>query len=88
MIAALQPRKVSRLHCEVDDWDFDPRYTAGECPICGWRPNAGPAKALPAWRKRLDQVPWDLIGLGMLFVVLVTLGVFVAMAAKINLLPS
>ncbi len=24
--------------CEVDDWEFHPRYTDGACPLCGWRP--------------------------------------------------
>ncbi|MFN2464284.1 MAG: hypothetical protein ABR573_10335 [Candidatus Dormibacteria bacterium] len=88
MISALQRTPAPRLHCEVDSWDFDPRYTAGACPICGWAPEAIQMPAVPAWQTQLAWVPWDYVGLAALFVALVALGIFVAIAAKINLVPS
>ena len=88
MIAALQQRPAQRIHCGVDDWDFDPRYTDGACPICGWKPEQGEVTPLPAWRQQLARVPWDYVGLAVLFVALLGLGIFVAIAAKINLVPG
>jgi hypothetical protein len=34
--------------CPVDDLEFRPYYTDGECPICGWKP-ADPV-SLPWWK--------------------------------------
>jgi len=81
-----KPQSVSRAHCDLDNWDFDPRYTEGACPICGWVP-PGPTRAAPVWETRLAKVPWDLVLLGILAIVLVALGVLVGIAAHINLLP-
>ena len=88
MIVALGRTPAVRLHCATDDWDFDPRYTGGACPICGWRPEPVVARELPEWQRRLAAIPWDLVALGMLLVILVGVGVYVANAAKLNLLPS
>jgi hypothetical protein len=87
-IAILRQQQAKKTHCPVDDWDFDARYTDGACPICGWRPEGSAVAAVPAWRQQLARVPWDYVGLGFLFVVLVALGIFVALAAKINIVPS
>jgi hypothetical protein len=76
-----------RVYCQVDNWFFDPRYTDGACPICGWAPPSALIKAEPAWLLRVRTLPWDLIALGVLFVGLVIAGVFVGMAAGINLTP-
>jgi hypothetical protein len=67
--------------CELDRWSFDPRYTDGRCPICGWQPEGAP-KA-PAWLTLGRRVEWELVGLVALLVVLVVLGVVVARAAGI-----
>ena len=75
-----------RVRCELDDWSFDPRYTDGICPICGWRPDAA-VYSVPAWRVALGKVEWDLVGLFVLFAVLVFWGVVVAHAAGFGL-PS
>jgi hypothetical protein len=80
----LTTRPVGRLHCDLDDWDFDPRYTDGACPICGWRPDYE-AVPRPAWLETLDRVPWDYVSLGVVFCVLAALGVIVGLAAHINL---
>lgn len=87
-IAALRRGPAPRLHCPEDDWDFDPRYTDWACPICGWRPDEAAIPETPAWQRELARVPWDLVGLGVLFLVLLVLAVLVGMAAKINILPS
>jgi hypothetical protein len=44
---------VAKAHCPIDDWDFDPRYTDGVCPICGWRPPGAPVEP-----PRLARVDW------------------------------
>ncbi len=73
------------LHCAVDDWDFDPRYTDGVCPICGWGP--GP-KPLSSFEVMVRRVPWDYVLLAFLAIVLVVIGVMVGRAANVNILPS
>ncbi|MHB8507738.1 MAG: hypothetical protein ACYDGR_03715 [Candidatus Dormibacteria bacterium] len=72
-------------HCELDDWDFDPRYTAGVCPICGWRPGAGVVAAEPVWLWQLRNSEWDVVVLMVLAFVLLVMGVYVARAAGIHL---
>ncbi|MHB8465994.1 MAG: hypothetical protein ACYDH6_01305 [Acidimicrobiales bacterium] len=37
-----------RVRCPIDDVDFRPYYTDGECPICRWRPEQ--PVATPWWR--------------------------------------
>ncbi|TMD10525.1 MAG: hypothetical protein E6J02_00820 [Chloroflexi bacterium] len=75
--------RSSRAYCELDRWSFDPRYTDGVCPICGWAP-AG-AAAAPRWLRWFRRVEWDLVGLFALFVALTFVGVLVAYAAGIRL---
>lgn len=56
------------VRCELDQWDFDPRYTEGACPICGERVEiADPA---PRWLMLSRRVPWDVVFLFTLFFVL------------------
>jgi hypothetical protein len=69
--------------CELDRWRFDPRYTQGVCPICGWAPE-GAAK-MPRWMAIVDRVDWELLGLFLLADLFVILGLVVANAA--GLLP-
>jgi hypothetical protein len=88
MSAVAEARQAPRkIHCDLDDWDFDPQYTGGACPICGWAPE-GALKPKPAWQVRLEALPWDLIFLVVLAVVLIVLGVIVGINAKISLLPK
>lgn len=70
---------VALVHCGVDDWDFDPRYTDGACPICGAA--AEDVAALPRWLRVSRRVPWDVVGLLALFFVCVVLGKLALQAA-------
>jgi len=79
--------RAKKAHCEVDDWDFDPRLTDGVCPICGWRPELA-AVAQPHWIASVERVPWDLVLLFVVFVGLTVMGVIVGLAAHINILPK
>jgi hypothetical protein len=74
----LRPRTVTR-YCEKDRWRFDPRYTQGRCPICGWTPEGAP-KA-PRWLAIANRLDWEMLGLLLLADVLVLLGLIVAHAA-------
>ena len=85
-----KPASGSRkVHCATDDWDFDPRYTGGVCPICGWQPptaaGAAGQAARMVWLASLD---WEIIGLVALAAVLVIMGVLVGIAAGISLVPK
>ena len=64
-----------RVTCPVDDWEFDPRYTDGVCPLCGWRP-PGPRVEAPV-SARVDWF-WPMAGL--LFVLSVVMGILVLVA--------
>ena len=77
--AVLRPRAPLRAYCELDKWSFDPRYTEGRCPICGWTPPGAPTA--PAWLAVARKLEWELTGLVLLLAVLVILGVVVARAA-------
>jgi hypothetical protein len=66
-------------YCELDRWSFDPRYTQGRCPICGWAPEGAPA--YPRWLMIANRIDWELLGLFLLVDVLVLLGLVVARAA-------
>jgi hypothetical protein len=68
----------ARAYCELDKWAFDPRYTLGRCPICGWEPAGVPS--FPRWMSLLRRVDWDLFGLLLIFDILVVLGLVVARA--------
>jgi hypothetical protein len=76
-------RAPVRAYCELDKWSFDPRYTEGRCPICGWTPPGAPSA--PAWLVVARKFEWEITGLVMLLVVLVILGVVVASAAGYKL---
>lgn len=73
-----------RVRCEADDWSFDPRYTQGRCPICGWAPDGAPNA--PRWLGLVNRLDWDMIGLWALVDLLVILGLIVARAS--GLLPG
>jgi hypothetical protein len=76
-------RPVTRAYCELDRWSFDPRYTNGGCPICGWSPAGAPAA--PAWLAVARRVDWQLFGLFALAIVLILVGLVVAQASGFNL---
>lgn len=69
--------------CEHDQWAFDPTYTQGRCPICGWAPKG--ARDYPAWIALVRKVDWDLLGLFLLADLFVLLGLVVARAAGLLL---
>lgn len=72
-------RGGSRAFCTLDQWSFDPRYTQGRCPICGWRPEGAPDA--PRWLRLARRIDWELFGLLMLADLLLALGLVVASAA-------
>jgi hypothetical protein len=76
-------QRPARAYCELDRWSFDPRYTDGCCPICGWAPTGAPAA--PAWLQAARRVDWELFALAGLAILLVVLGLIVAQAAGFNL---
>lgn len=77
-------RKTRGLaYCEADNWKFDPRYTQGKCPICGWAPEGAPTA--PRWLKLANRMDWEMFGLFMFFDLLVLLGLIVAQAAGLLL---
>ena len=76
-------RAPARYYCEQDGWEFNPRYTEGGCPICGWTPAGAPSA--PAWLALSRKVEWDLIGLFVLFIVLTFCAVIVAHAAHLRI---
>ncbi len=80
---ALRRRPV-RAFCEVDQWSFDPRYTRGRCPICGWVAPGAPDA--PRWLALAGRLDWDMLGLFFLVDVLLVLGLVVAHAA--GLMPA
>jgi hypothetical protein len=77
----LRLRRSARSFCELDRWYFDPRYTQGSCPICGWTPEDAPA--YPAWMVAARRVDWELFSLLLLADILIVLGLVVARAAGI-----
>jgi hypothetical protein len=62
-------------HCPNDDWDFDPRYTDGVCPLDGWRPPGAPVE--PPVAARID---WFWPSVGLLAVMSIVMGVLVLIA--------
>lgn len=74
---------VAKLHCDLDDWWFDARYTDGACPICGWRPE-GLTYAAPLWMRLYRRADWELAGLVVMVVLLVVLGILVERAAGLT----
>jgi hypothetical protein len=76
-------RSPVRAFCELDGWSFDPRYTEGRCPICGWvAPNAPEA---PLWLTLARRFEWELAGLVVLIAVLALIAVAVVHAAGYRL---
>ena len=76
----LQPAgRPARVHCEKDDWTFDPRYTNGKCPICGWQPEGAPS--VPRWLALVNRADWEMVGLFALVDLLFLMGLVVAHAA-------
>lgn len=73
-----------KAYCTNDDWVFDPRYTHGVCPICGWAPEGAPSA--PRWLALVNRFDWDMVGLFLLADALVLLALIVVHAAGI--LPS
>ena len=82
MISLLRLRRSSRAttsaYCELDRFEFDPRYTLGRCPICEWAPQGAPA--YPNWMRLVRRIDWELFGLLLLADVLLILGLVVARA--------
>lgn len=72
-------RKPSRAFCELDGWSFDPRYTEGKCPICGWVAPGAPEA--PWWLILARRFEWEMVGLVVLMAVLALIGVAVIHAA-------
>jgi hypothetical protein len=77
-------RRPVRAYCEADRWTFDPRYTQGKCPICGWAPAGVPSA--PRWLALVNRLDWEVLGLFLLVDVLVLFGLIVAHAA--GLIPA
>lgn len=84
-VAQLRKRrkKPSRAFCELDGWSFDPRYTEGKCPICGWVAPGAPEA--PWWMTLARRFEWELAGLLVLLVVLALGAVAVIHAAGYKL---
>jgi hypothetical protein len=74
-------RAQARAFCVADQWSFDPRYTQGRCPICGWRADRAPTA--PRWLALANRLDWEMLGLFLRADVLVLLGLIVARAAGI-----
>ena len=64
----------TKAFCELDGWSFDPRYTEGKCPICGWVAPGAPDA--PLWLGLARRFEWEMAGL----IVLLALMVLVALA--------
>lgn len=77
------PGRTRTEYCELDRWSFDPRYTDGRCPICGWAPEGAPTA--PPWLMIARRVDWQLISLFALAIFLVVLGLIVAHAVGFSL---
>ena len=76
-----QVQRQTLYRCELDDWEFDARYTDGVCPICGWKPEGAPSA--PRWLRLTRMVDWEMVGLLALFAFLVFWGVIVIKAAHL-----
>jgi len=78
-VARLRKRRPARAFCELDGWSFDPRYTEGRCPICGWVAPGAPQA--PLWLVLARRFEWELAGLVVLMAVLALIAVAVVHAA-------
>lgn len=72
-------RPRTRAFCELDGWSFDPRYTEGKCPICGWVAPGAPEA--PWWLMLARRFEWELAGLMILLAVLAVVALAVVHAA-------
>ena len=79
----MKRRRATRAYCELDDWRFDPRYTEGKCPICGWV--APDVQSAPLWLTLARRFEWELAGLLVLLVLLVLAAAAVTQAAGYRL---
>lgn len=70
---------TTRAFCEVDGWSFDPRYTEGKCPICGWIAPGAPDA--PLWLTLARRFEWEVGGLLVLLAVLAVIGLAAVHAA-------
>ena len=64
-----------KAHCPIDDWDFEPRFTDGRCPLCGWTPPGAPIEA-----PRVTRIDWFWPMVALVTVVSVVMGVLVLVA--------
>ena len=71
--ARLRKRRGAKAFCELDSWSFDPRYTEGRCPICGWVAPGAPDA--PLWLTLARRFEWELAGLVALMAVLALIAV-------------
>jgi hypothetical protein len=72
-------RRPPRAFCELDGWSFDPRYTEGRCPICGWVAPGAPEA--PWWLVLARRFEWEIAGLVVLMAVLALTAIAVVHAA-------
>ena len=72
-------KKPPRAFCEVDGWSFDPRYTEGKCPICGWVAPGAPEA--PWWMIVARRFEWEMASLVVLLAILALAGMAVVHAA-------
>jgi hypothetical protein len=72
-------RRPIRAFCELDGWSFDPRYTEGRCPICGWVAPGAPEA--PRWLVLARRFEWEIAGLVVLMAVLALIAIAVVHAA-------
>lgn len=77
--SVVRKQRYCSAFCELDQWNFDPRYTQGRCPICGWAPDG--ARDAPSWLRLARRVDWDLLGLFLLADLLLAGGLIVATSA-------
>ena len=80
-VARMRNRRPAthRAFCELDGWSFDPRYTEGRCPICGWVAPGAPDA--PLWLLLARRFEWEMAGLLMLLAILVVIALAVVHAA-------
>ena len=71
--ARLRKRQHAGAFCELDSWSFDPRYTGGRCPICGWVAPGAPDA--PLWLTLARRFEWELAALVALMAVLALVAV-------------
>ena len=81
--AAPAKARGKKVYCQRDDWYFDPRYTDGACPICGWRPE-GVTYAAPLWLRAYRRMDWELLALVLTVALLIVIGILVERTAGLS----